>query len=139
MRRLGEDLRYFLCWSPEACDFLDWVCRIAGRWDIERCFQEAKQEVGLDEYQVRKWVAWYRHVVLCMVLLGLFARLKSRFAHEHWSLAQIRHVMQIPFFAQGIPPDHAWNWVLWKRRHNAKAARSHRKRWLKELLHPEAA
>ena len=139
MRRLGKDIRYFLCWSPEPCDFLGWVRRIAGRWDIERCFQEAKQEVGLDEYQVQKWLAWYRHMLLCMVLLGVLTRLKSTFAEEKWSLAQVRRLMCQPFWARGRPEEQSWHWLQWRRKHNAKAAKSHRKRWLRELLHPEAA
>lgn len=139
MRRLGKDIRYFLCWSPQPCAFLTWVRRIAGRWDIERCFQEAKQEVGLDEYQVQKWQAWYRHMVLCLVLLGVLTRLKSAFAEEEWTLAQVRQVMCMPFWARGRPEAHSARWLKWRRKHNAKAAKSHRKRWRKELLHPEAA
>jgi SRSO17 transposase len=139
MRRLGTDIRYFLCWSPEPCSFLTWVRRIAGRWDIERCFQEAKQEVGLDEYQVQKWQAWYRHMTLCLVLLGVLTRLKCTFAQEEWTLAQVRRIMCIPFLARGFPEEQAWQWLRWRRNHNAKAAKSHRKRWLKRLLFPEAA
>jgi SRSO17 transposase len=34
---------------------------VAGaRWGIEDCFAEAKNETGLDHYQVRKYQAWYR-------------------------------------------------------------------------------
>ena len=37
--------------------------RVAGtRWTIEECFQEAKGQVGLDQYEVRKWKGWYRHI-----------------------------------------------------------------------------
>ena len=34
------------------------------RWIIEDVFKEAKQEVGLDEYEVRLWVGWHRHITL---------------------------------------------------------------------------
>jgi len=139
MRRLGNDIRYFLCWSPREKDFLYWVRQIAGRWDIERCFQEAKQEVGLDEYQVRKWQSWYRHVILCTVLIGVLARLKSQFKEENWTIAQLSQLMRLPFLAQGVPQTHSWHWLHWKREHNARAARAHRKRWLTRLLHLEAS
>lgn len=36
------------------------------RWAIEECFQSAKGEVGLDEYEVRTWDAWHRHMTLAM-------------------------------------------------------------------------
>jgi hypothetical protein len=36
---------------------------IAGtRWRIEECFQQAKNEAGLDHHQVRSWRAWYAHI-----------------------------------------------------------------------------
>ena len=44
------------------------LARVAGtRWAIEECFEEAKGEVGLDEYEVRRWEGWYRHITLAML------------------------------------------------------------------------
>jgi len=44
------------------------LVRVAGsRWSVEECFQATKNEVGLDHYQVRKHLAWYRHITLAMV------------------------------------------------------------------------
>ncbi|MFF8029063.1 hypothetical protein ACFZDJ_50025 [Streptomyces sp. NPDC007896] len=41
--------------------------RAAGaRWAIKECFQAAKNETGLDHYQVRQYPAWYRHITLAM-------------------------------------------------------------------------
>jgi SRSO17 transposase len=41
---------------------------VAGvRWAVEECFQTAKNEVGLDHYQVRRYDARYRHVTLAML------------------------------------------------------------------------
>jgi SRSO17 transposase len=40
---------------------------VAGsRWAIEECFQQAKNDAGLDHYQVRDWRAWYAHITLSM-------------------------------------------------------------------------
>ncbi len=39
------------------------------RYYIERAFQDNKQQVGLNQYQVRKYDAWYRHMVLCMMTM----------------------------------------------------------------------
>ena len=47
---------------------------VAGaRWGIEDCFSEAKNETGLDHYQVRKYRAWYRHVTLSMLAHAFLA------------------------------------------------------------------
>ena len=39
----------------------------AARYRVEERFPEAASEMGLDQYQVRRYDAWYRHVKLCMV------------------------------------------------------------------------
>jgi len=36
------------------------------RWAIEACFQAAKNECGLDEYEVRRYFGRYRHITLSM-------------------------------------------------------------------------
>lgn len=51
---------------------------VAGRrWCIEMCFEAAKGEVGLDEYEVRSWTGWYRHVTLSMWALALLSVLRA--------------------------------------------------------------
>ena len=52
--------------------------RVAGtRWCIERAFEDAKQEMGLDEYEVRNATGWYRHVTLALWDLALLAVLRA--------------------------------------------------------------
>ena len=46
------------------------------RYWIERAFQEAKNEAGMDEYQARSWQAWYHHMAL--VMMALLFLLKER-------------------------------------------------------------
>jgi hypothetical protein len=56
---------------------------VAGaRWAIEECFQTAKNEAGLDHYQVRTWRAWYAHITLAMLALGYLAATRAR-EHHH--------------------------------------------------------
>jgi SRSO17 transposase len=64
----GElELAYYLCAAPAATPDEELI-RVAGaRWAIEECFQAAKNETGLDHYQVRRYDAWYRHVTLAML------------------------------------------------------------------------
>jgi SRSO17 transposase len=53
---------YVLCGCP-----LQEMVRVAGsRWAIEECFEAAKGEVGLDQYEVRSWHGRYRHITLAM-------------------------------------------------------------------------
>ncbi len=58
---------YYVCFGPADTD-LDELVRVAGsRWAIEECFQTAKNETGLDHYQVRGYEPWYRHTTLSML------------------------------------------------------------------------
>lgn len=62
------DLAYYACFSPAEAALAELV-RVAGRrWIIEDAFKEAKQEVGLDEYEVRGWTGWYRHITLALLV-----------------------------------------------------------------------
>ncbi len=50
------------------------LARVAGtRWAIEECFEEAKGQVGLDQYEVRRWDGWYRHITLAMLAQAYLA------------------------------------------------------------------
>jgi SRSO17 transposase len=54
------------------------LARVAGRrWLVEECFEAAKQEVGLADYEVRSWRGWHRHVTLAMLALALLAGLRA--------------------------------------------------------------
>jgi SRSO17 transposase len=61
------DLAYYVVFGPADATLAELV-RVAGmRWTIEECLEAAKGEVGLDEYEVRKWDGWYRHITLAML------------------------------------------------------------------------
>ena len=47
------------------------------RWTVESGVEEAKGEVGLDQYEVRSWTAWYRHITLAMWALALLTVMRA--------------------------------------------------------------
>ena len=58
------DVTAYVCFAPDGATLADLV-RVAGsRWTVEICFEAAKQEVGLAQYEVRSWTGWHRHVTL---------------------------------------------------------------------------
>ncbi|GAA2536374.1 IS701 family transposase [Winogradskya humida] len=60
------EIAYYRCVGRRGTRLRDLV-RVAGaRWAIEESFQTAKNEVGLDQYQVRRYDAWYAHITLAM-------------------------------------------------------------------------
>ena len=72
-----DDLAYYLCLAPQGTSANDLAYAAGRRWAIETCFECAKQEVGLDEYEVRSWVGWYRHVTLSMLALAFLAAVRA--------------------------------------------------------------
>jgi SRSO17 transposase len=62
-----DDIAYYRVFAPEGTAVAE-LARVAGtRWTIEIGFERAKGEVGLDEYEVRRWEAWYRHITLALL------------------------------------------------------------------------
>jgi len=55
---------YYRVHGPAATPVGEMVRAAGGRWAVEVAFEEAKGQVGLDQYAVRRWVAWHRHVTL---------------------------------------------------------------------------
>ena len=55
------------CYVPRGTD-LPTMVRVAGRrWTVKECFEAAKGQVGLDQYEVRSWHGWYQHITLAMI------------------------------------------------------------------------
>ncbi len=69
---------------------LETLARVAGtRWTIECCFKSAKGEVGLDEYEVRSWHGWYRHMTLAMLAHAFLTTLRANARVEPAKKGQI--------------------------------------------------
>jgi SRSO17 transposase len=65
-----DEIAYYFVFGP-AEGTLQQVVQVAGtRWQVEQAFELAKGEVGLDEYEVRTWTGWYRHITLAMFALA---------------------------------------------------------------------
>lgn len=79
-----DDYDFFQVHAPANTPLSAMVEAAGHRWPVEACFESAKQEVGLDEYQVRSWTGWYRHMTLCMVahVFLLTARLELNALEE---------------------------------------------------------
>ena len=66
-----EDMRAYICFAPEGTP-IEKLVQIAGiRWTVECCFAESKSEVGLDQYEVRSYSGWYKHITFACLALAL--------------------------------------------------------------------
>ena len=75
---------------------LEEMVAVAGtRWAVEECFETAKGECGLDEYEVRSWTGWHRHVTL------------SLFAHAYLTVTRSQAIRANPLKKR--KPNHSGN------------------------------
>ena len=71
------ELAFYRCAGPVNTPVPELI-RVAGaRWAIEECFQTAKNEAGLDHYQVRGYRAWYAHITLAMLAAAYLAATRA--------------------------------------------------------------
>jgi SRSO17 transposase len=71
-----ERTAYVVC-APETAALATVVQVVGRRWTIERCFEEAKGEGGLEQDEVRHWTGWYRHMTLAMWAYALLTVLQA--------------------------------------------------------------
>ena len=60
------ELAYYRCFGPRGTRLRTLVATAGARWAVEESFQTAKNEAGLDQYQVRRYDAWYAHITLAL-------------------------------------------------------------------------
>ena len=73
---------YYVVYGPASAS-LEVLVRVAGRrWAIEESFERAKGEAGLDEYEVRHWQGWYRHITLSLLALAFLVATRRAMAEK---------------------------------------------------------
>ena len=122
------------------------------RWTIESCFEAAKGEVGLDQYEVRSWTGWYRHITLAMWALALLTVMRAgaiavealkkslspspggeppggvqgqAWPHLPLSVPEIRRLLWRLVLAVQQTAHHILAWSHWRRRHQTVAQSFH--------------
>jgi SRSO17 transposase len=76
------EIAYYVCYGPATSRLKDLVRVAAARWAVEESFQIAKNECGLDHYQVRLYRAWYRHITLSMAALAYLTATRAEVAEK---------------------------------------------------------
>lgn len=147
---LTDETKYFLSNRVPGRDgwTLRDLLRVAfGRWQVEACFREVKEEFGWDHFECRGWRCIHRHLY-CTILSGLFcARVRHQLSPsevvtsgELLTMEQVRRAADVYIATFDLPCQqredryaaelvrqqyHQWR--------NMTAAKSHHKRRLKDL------
>jgi SRSO17 transposase len=68
-RQIGAryERAYYRVFAPADTALEEMVAVAGKRWAVEECFETAKGECGLDEYEVRNWTGWHRHITLSLL------------------------------------------------------------------------
>ncbi len=91
-RSLGDSPQYwfYLCNAPDNSRLPLFVWLSGLRWAIEQAFEEAKSEVGLDQYEVRKYAGWRHHMTVSLLVLFFLWHQKVRLGKKiaaHYGLS----------------------------------------------------
>ena len=77
---LPEEYAYYRADGPEATSLPELMAVTGHRWQSEGAFEAAKgggRLRGLDQYEVRLWHAWYRHITLALLAHASLAVARS--------------------------------------------------------------
>jgi SRSO17 transposase len=72
------ELAYYVCFGPRGTRLRTLVATAGARWAVEESFQIAKNEAGLDQYQFRRYDAWYAHITLSMTAAAFLTITRAR-------------------------------------------------------------
>jgi SRSO17 transposase len=81
---------FFISNAPSSTRLKTLVWLSGLRWSIEQCFEEAKTELGMDHYEVRKFPGWHHHILTCMLAHFFLWHIKIRLGKKstsHYSVA----------------------------------------------------
>lgn len=68
-----DERDYYLAWGPEQTAVDELVQVPGARWRVKEAIKLAKSAAGMDEYEVRSWHGWYRHVTLSQLAAAFLA------------------------------------------------------------------
>lgn len=123
---------YFISNAPISTRLEKFVWLSGLRWSIEQCFGETKTELGMDQYEVRKFPGWNHHIMTCMLAHYFLWHLKIRLGKK----APVITPSQLRLLLRAVLPMRNFDiemtlWLIgWIQRRNHRAYLSHRKRYV---------
>jgi len=109
------------------------MVRVVGtHWKIEEIFEAAKEEVGFDQYEVRLWTSWYRHITLAMFAHAYLTVMRAQSLQTNstdpietaeellpLTVAEVRHLLWQIAWPHAPPLWFVLAWSCWRRRPSA--------------------
>jgi SRSO17 transposase len=76
------ELKFYVSNAPSETSAGKLLQVALSRWRVERCFQDQKSEIGLDQYEGRRYVGLKRHWVLSMVSYLFLAQVRQEWGEK---------------------------------------------------------
>jgi SRSO17 transposase len=137
---------YYFVFAPKGTTLQEMVEAIGAGFHIEEDFETAK-DMGLDHYEIRSWIGWYRHATLVMLayafLVGICTQDQARSsppAPEEvppaarpllpLTVPEVRHLLAHLIWPAPRHLKLVLGWSRWRRCHRSCASFFHTKRRL---------
>ena len=136
-----SELAYYLVFAPRAAPLSTIVQAIGARWHIEEDLQASKK-LGLDQYEVRSFVGWYRHVTLVLLASAFLVGLCLQESHPRsapdrssacspliaLTPSEVRHLLAHLILPAPTSASLICHWSRFRRTHQYWAGYYHRRR-----------
>jgi len=76
------EIKFFVSNAPAETSVQTLLLVAFSRWRVERCFEDQKQEVGLDQWEGRHWLGLKRHLIMTSVSYLFLASVRAKFRGE---------------------------------------------------------
>lgn len=86
--------KYSLCHTLQELSWEELAVRQGQRYFVERAFEDSKSELGMGDYQVRKWRGWQHHMALVGAALVFTLQERERTAKSS-PLTSVRDVVEM--------------------------------------------
>lgn len=132
---------YYLVFAPPGTSLHTIVLAIGARWSVEVDFENAK-DLGLDQYEVRSYVGWYRHITLVMLAAAFLLSICVQDSHPACqpeepvpspvliplTTSEVRHLLACLIWPAPSRAPLICQWSWWRRAQQYWAGYYHRRR-----------
>ena len=136
-----HDMTYYLVFAPKATTLPELVEAIGARWNVETDFENAK-DLGMDHYEVRSFLGWYRHITLVLLALAFLTGVcvtshcptacpASTSSALALTVPEVGHLLARLIWPAGRSAPHVLAWSWWRRCRQGRASVCHGKHRLK--------
>lgn len=131
------EIHYFLSNAPADTPFDELLYVCAMRWPIEIIFEQAKQLLGLNEYETRTWPGWHHHMTHVILAFGFLARTQAIFRTDApaLTLPQVVDLLKAVLPKPEFDAAAAIELLRYKQARIASAKKSHFNRQKSKIIH----